>query len=196
MVDLVIIFVLLSLFSHTAASVSIILSLTHLPFAIYTVTFLICDTTLDHSTLRTAGLTSLSCALTATACFGTERVAYFATKKLVCAFEQETLITNISYSKQQQYLYLTSHAIGGMVGGAWLGTLYLGRPWRGVVFFTPLMMLIATAEGQFRSRLMRQRDDDTVNNKLQQKKHTEQQVESTDFHDDENENDTDGQEVN
>lgn len=44
---------------------------------------------------------------------------------------------------------LGSHAIGGMIGGALLGVLYTRRPGQGVLFFTPLMVLIGTGEKLF-----------------------------------------------
>jgi hypothetical protein len=95
-----------------------------------------------HSLLRTAGLTSFSCAMAATACFGSERLAYTAARSYLLRPEE----SNIA---KQKYLSLATHAIGGLVGGAWVGALYIGRPLRGAFFFTPIMMVIATAEGQF-----------------------------------------------
>lgn len=81
---------------------------------------------------RTAALTMLSCALTATACFGSERFFY------------QTMALPLMGATQSALL--VSHAAGGMAAGAWLGGLYLQRPLRGVVFFTPLMILLGYGE--------------------------------------------------
>ncbi|GAX18089.1 hypothetical protein FisN_25Hu065 [Fistulifera solaris] len=86
---------------------------------------------------RTAALTMLSCALTATACFGSERFLY-------------TTITEPLMGSTRNAL-LASHAAGGVVAGAWLGGLYLRRPLRGVVFFTPAMILLGYGEWQLRA---------------------------------------------
>lgn len=86
---------------------------------------------------RTAALTMLSCALSATACFGSER------------FFHQTMAQPLMGSTRNAVL--VSHAAGGVVAGAWLGGLYLHRPLRGVVFFTPLMILLGYGEWQLQA---------------------------------------------
>ena len=86
---------------------------------------------------RTAALTMLSCALTATACCGSER------------FFHKTMIEPSMGSTRNALL--VSHAAGGVVAGAWLGGLYLKRPLRGVVFFAPMMVLLGYGEWQLQA---------------------------------------------
>lgn len=86
---------------------------------------------------RTAALTLLSCALTATACFGSERFFYKTITEPLMGSTRSAL--------------LVSHAAGGVVAGAWLGGLYLQRPLRGVIFFTPIMVWLGYGEWQLQA---------------------------------------------
>lgn len=86
-----------------------------------------------HILYRTAGLTGLSCAMVATACCGTERLAHAALPRL----------------RDRRIDLLCSHAVAGITGGSLLGYLYLRKPVRGVVFFVPAMMGIALLEEEF-----------------------------------------------
>lgn len=102
---------------------------------------------------RTVGFTALSCALSGTACFGSERVASRLLLRGVgldgggaAIDEKDEDNTNIRNAWE---LTLGSHAIGGTVGGALLGAMYGGRPGQGALFFTPLMLLIGTGEKLF-----------------------------------------------
>lgn len=79
--------------------------------------------------LRTAGLTAVSCALAATACFATERVVH-------TAIGNDSSLAGLAIS----------HTVAGALGGSFLGFLYQQRPLKGAVLFTPLMLLVATAE--------------------------------------------------
>jgi hypothetical protein len=86
---------------------------------------------------RTVGLTALSCAMTGTACFGAERCATIVSRRLW------------GHLGNEWDTVLTSHFIGGVVGGSLLGGLYIGKPVHGVVFFVPLMLLVGTGEKLF-----------------------------------------------
>ena len=86
---------------------------------------------------RTIAFTAFSCALTGTACFSAERGATLVSRHL---FHR--------HGNQWEDV-LVCHSIGGVVGGAILGTLYIGKPLHGVVFFVPLMLLIGTGEKLF-----------------------------------------------
>ena len=106
---------------------------------------------------RTAGMMAFSCAMSATACFGTERLAHLALAPLL-EDNLETAappISTVTIAKTPTTLesMLVTHALGGFFGGALLGGLFIGRPLRGSVFFTPLMLLIAA--GEHRLQLMR-----------------------------------------
>lgn len=96
------------------------------------------------SIFRTASRTGFSCALVGTACFSMERLAYIGvTQYLLKEHEREELYQN---SKKQYYLKLYSHAIGGVLGGAYVGGLFTGKLMRGAFVFAPIMLLIAMTE--------------------------------------------------
>jgi hypothetical protein len=90
-----------------------------------------------HPMARTVGLTAFSCAVTATACFGAERCVNTLIRK---GFHQDATENNSWES------VLGSHAAGGTLGGSILGTLYIGKPVHGIVFFVPFMLLVGTGE--------------------------------------------------
>ena len=86
-----------------------------------------------HVIPRTAGLTGLSCALSATVCVGLERV-----------FHQTVLGDKVPTLERT----CASHVLGGFFGGALLGGLYVGKPLRGSFFFVPVMMIVGMGEYQ------------------------------------------------
>ena len=93
-----------------------------------------------HRPARTAGMMGLSFALSASACLTSERL-------VAVALDPSIILEKSSTKRQQSWeALLTSHAVGGFLGGGVLGFLYLQRPLRGVVFFTPVMLLIGTFE--------------------------------------------------
>ena len=79
-----------------------------------------------HLPMRTVGLTALSCAASAAPCFGFERVAHAALT-----------------SQEQPARRYESHAMGGLLGGSLLGFLFIRKPIRGALFFTPIMLAVA-----------------------------------------------------
>ena len=82
---------------------------------------------------RTAMSVSASCALAGTACFGTERVANTAIRRLSEGIEPTTRD-------------FASHGIGGVVGGGIAGGLFQGRVLSGSLLFTPIMLAVAYGE--------------------------------------------------
>ena len=104
---------------------------------------------------RTTALTAFSCAMVGTACFTTERCAAVALQQLQqnrddsndtnknVAFRSSSMTKTINNSWE---FVLTTHAVGGVLGGALTGWLYLRRPLRGVAFLVPLMLLVGTGE--------------------------------------------------
>jgi hypothetical protein len=91
-----------------------------------------------HRIGRTVGLTAFSCAMCATACLGSERLAANAGQYLL---GRDNIKANYRWPAT-----FASHAVGGYVGGAFVGGLYMGRPTRGIVFFVPLMTLFGLGE--------------------------------------------------
>ena len=82
---------------------------------------------------RTAMSVSASCALAGTACFGTERVA-------------NTAIRRLSEGTEPTTRDFASHGIGGVVGGGIAGGLFQGRVLSGSLLFTPIMLGVAYGE--------------------------------------------------
>jgi hypothetical protein len=101
---------------------------------------------------RTAALTAMSCAMTATACFCSERLANQVANKLIISHDGTNPSERFPTPFEQ---IMASHAAGGILGGALTGTLYIGRPLRGIIFVTPLMILVGIAEFKFQN--MRER---------------------------------------
>lgn len=87
-----------------------------------------------HPMPRSVGLTALSCAMTATACFGAERCAASVSKNM------------FHHEDNHWDTVLMCHGFGGIVGGSILGSLYIGKPAHGIVFFVPVMLFIGTGE--------------------------------------------------
>ena len=50
---------------------------------------------------------------------------------------------------------LYSHAIGGVLGGAYVGGLFTGKLVRGAAVFTPIMLLIAITEDKLLNEMRR-----------------------------------------
>ena len=100
-----------------------------------------------HVPIRTAGMTALSFAMVATACLVSERlVAVAMDPSIVIDDDHHGSSTNKRIKRWSWESTLQSHAAGGVLGGGLLGYLYLKRPLRGVVFFTPVMLLVGTGE--------------------------------------------------
>mmetsp|Transcript_33351 Transcript_33351/g.73120 ORF Transcript_33351/g.73120 Transcript_33351/m.73120 type:complete len:166 (-) Transcript_33351:247-744(-) len=86
---------------------------------------------------RTALSVSASCALTGTACFGTERIADNAIRLLAGNSAKPVDETTRIYA---------AHAIGGGIGGGIAGGLFQGRVLSGALLFMPIMLSIAYGE--------------------------------------------------
>ena len=84
-----------------------------------------------HFPARTVFHTAMSTAMAATACYGMERIAHHAAT---------TALRLYGCGWSENSLRYASHAAGGLLGGALLGALYIRKPIRGALFFTPLML--------------------------------------------------------
>jgi len=93
-----------------------------------------------HFPARTAGLSAASCAAVATACFGVERVAHAALSNLAPA---------PIMGDNRDWMRYASHAAGGLLGGSLMGVLYIRKPIRGALFFTPIMLAAALFDKKF-----------------------------------------------
>lgn len=93
-----------------------------------------------HSIQRVAGSMALSWAMVATACLGTQRLASVAARRFLRQ-DDENIPTMVA-----------THAIGGIVGGGLSGYLYIRKPIRGMVFLTPIMLMVSLAEMKFQER--------------------------------------------
>jgi|NOAtaT_6_FD_contig_51_2020448_length_644_multi_4_in_0_out_0_1 hypothetical protein len=82
-----------------------------------------------------------SCAMVATACFGSERIFYSLLPRPFPYYS----------SRLEGKQDLLSHALGGMLGGGCIGWLYRGRPLSGSFFFAPLMVGVAFLERRFKA---------------------------------------------
>lgn len=92
-----------------------------------------------HVIHRTAALTALSCTMVATACFSSERIANFVAAKILVNNNEEKHIPSFSQ-------IMATHAIGGIVGGAYTSMIYIRRPLQGVLFLTPIMLIVGVTE--------------------------------------------------
>jgi F0F1-type ATP synthase assembly protein I len=95
---------------------------------------------------RTAARTALSCALVGTACFSAERLVYLGVQRYLMKESDMLAASDESRRKEEYYLKLYSHCIGGVLSGAFLGHLYTKKAVRGSLFFAPLMLGIAVVE--------------------------------------------------
>uniref|UniRef100_A0A7S2S7H6 Uncharacterized protein n=1 Tax=Eucampia antarctica TaxID=49252 RepID=A0A7S2S7H6_9STRA len=85
---------------------------------------------------KTSLSVALSCALTSTACLVPERLAYNAIIHLAPPeIDAESKI-------------YASHTLGGLFGGGISGGLFQGRPFGGIMLFTPILLTVAYAEIQ------------------------------------------------
>jgi len=101
-----------------------------------------------HAVGTTAAKTALSCAVCATACLTTERLAYHG----MHSFPNESNPTITRYF---------SHLVGGIFGGSLLGSIYVRKPIQGALYFVPLMMGVAYTEGLWQEyiRMMEEEDN-------------------------------------
>ena len=95
-----------------------------------------------HPLFRTTALTAASCAMAASACFGTERLAAFFMRG--GPFEQDA---------GRAGFLMTTYSVGGALGGSILGAFYIGKPLHGFVFFAPIMTFIGFADSLFQDMI-------------------------------------------
>jgi hypothetical protein len=80
--------------------------------------------------------------MVATACLGFQRLASLTARKI---WQQQD-------EKNSVPLLVASHAFGGIIGGGLSGYLYIRRPIRGMVFLTPVMLIVSLAEIKYQER--------------------------------------------
>lgn len=107
-----------------------------------------------HPMGRTVGMTALSCAMVASACFTGERLMATIMRNYTPEVEQEM--------SRGSFLMLTHASGGGVLGGSILGYLYIGKPLHGIIFFTPLMVGFGAADALFQDMVDEQRKLDTI----------------------------------
>jgi uncharacterized membrane protein YoaK (UPF0700 family) len=94
----------------------------------------------------TSARTAVSCALVGTTCFSAERLVYLGVHRYLITDKDRLGASDESRRREEYYLKLYSHAVGGLLSGAFLGHLYTRKAVRGALFFAPLMLGIAVAE--------------------------------------------------
>jgi hypothetical protein len=98
------------------------------------------------SVFRTSSRTAMSCALVGTACFSFERVVHLVVSKFMIRQDDDVVGDHDDNYRKQYYLKLYTYTLGGVLSGAWLGSIYARKSLRGALCFGPLMLLIAVAE--------------------------------------------------
>jgi hypothetical protein len=74
----------------------------------------------------------------------------WALSATACTFTQQlalgVLSSVVPSSKNDTPAILLSHGVGGICGGSVLGYLYIRKPVRGIIFMTPIMLVIGMLE--------------------------------------------------
>lgn len=102
-----------------------------------------------HIISRAVGLSAFSCAMTATACVSCERIANYIIVNNNNVYFLESSDNELKMTKEvtpSLTQTISTHAIGGFIGGGITGSLYMKRPIRGLVFMTPIMMMVGYVE--------------------------------------------------
>ena len=94
-----------------------------------------------HSIQMLATRMAGSWAMAATACIGTQRLASVAGRHLF-----------VDQDEKSDAMIVGTHCAGGSFGGGLLGYVYIRKPIRGMVFLTPVMLMVALAEIRFEER--------------------------------------------
>jgi len=101
---------------------------------------------------KTSLSAAASCALSGTACFTAERLAYNASKFV--SPKEELLLLLLSKNeekandkiKKEEARLVFSHGAGGVLGGSICGGLFLSKPFKGILLFTPMMLAVTFLE--------------------------------------------------
>jgi hypothetical protein len=94
---------------------------------------------------RTAALTSVSWGMAATACFSVERL----TSVVFASFAIEENVDDRSAFFTFPRHSISSHLVGGAVGGGFVGLLYGNKPLQGALFLTPVLGVIGFVQQFF-----------------------------------------------
>lgn len=120
---------------------------------------------------KTSLSASLSCALVSTACFSMERLAFGIITHVtplaeMITEEDKAGSSSIKLATHSTVIY-SSHALGGVLGGAISGFLFQGNPFSGAFLLTPLMLCagkmelsLADYKAERLRHLMKDDDDD------------------------------------
>lgn len=90
-----------------------------------------------HSVQMMAPRMAGSWAMAATACIGTQRLANMVGRHL---------FVESGVAEKSDAMIVGTHCAGGMFGGGLLGYLFIRKPIRGMVFLTPVMLMVSLAE--------------------------------------------------
>jgi hypothetical protein len=94
---------------------------------------------------RTAALTSVSWGMAATACFSVERLTSVVFASI--AIEQNVDDRSAFFTFPRHSI--SSHLVGGAVGGGFVGLLYGNKPLQGALFLTPVLGVIGFVQQLF-----------------------------------------------
>lgn len=97
---------------------------------------------------QTALLTGYSCAVTTTTCVGVERLLAMAIAPFYFTPSPNpaTSFNRWNPPMENGPFVMLTHSLAGVASGIVLGASYNGRPGQGVLFFTPLMVMIGLGE--------------------------------------------------
>ena len=96
-----------------------------------------------HSVQMMASRMAGSWAMAATACIGAQRMANVAGRHI---------FAESGIDEKSDAMIVGTHCAGGMFGGGLLGYLFIRKPIRGMVFLTPVMLMVSLAEIRYEER--------------------------------------------
>jgi len=88
-----------------------------------------------HNPITLASRMAGTWAMAATACIGSQRLFCAAAQYLIQPVDEKS-----------DAMLVGTHTMGGIMGGGLLGYLYIRKPIRGMIFLTPVMLLVSLVE--------------------------------------------------